>query len=126
MAEFKSDIEIAQECTMRPITEIAAKAGIDDKYLEQYGSYKAKIDPALIKETDKKYYRHTGYLGHLKVETFNSLLEKNPVLVLEKAVKGMLQHNTLGAEQFNKLKVYCGSEHPHAAQKPVVLPKEAK
>ena len=40
---FKSDIEIAQECTMSPITEIAAKAGIDDKYLEQYGKYKAKI-----------------------------------------------------------------------------------
>lgn len=38
----------------------------------------------------------------------------------------MLQHNTLGAEQFNKLKVYCGPEHPHAAQKPVVLGKESK
>ncbi len=41
---FKSDIEIAQECTMEPITKIAEKAGIDDKYLEQYGKYKAKID----------------------------------------------------------------------------------
>ena len=50
---FKSDIEIAQECTMQPITEIAAKAGIDDKYLEQYGKYKAKIDYNLLKETDK-------------------------------------------------------------------------
>ena len=51
---FKSDIEIAQECEMKPITEIAAKAGIDDKYLEQYGKYKAKIDYNLLKETDKK------------------------------------------------------------------------
>ena len=51
---FKSDIEIAQECTMQPITEIAAKAGIDDKYLEQYGKYKAKIDYNLLKETEKK------------------------------------------------------------------------
>ncbi len=51
---FKSDIEIAQECEMRPITEIAAKAGIDDKYLEQYGKYKAKIDYNLLKETDAK------------------------------------------------------------------------
>ena len=51
---FKSDIEIAQECTMQPITEIAAKAGIDDKYLEQYGKYKAKIDYNLLKETDKQ------------------------------------------------------------------------
>ena len=41
---YKSDIEIAQETTMAPITEIAAKAGIDEKYLEQYGKYKAKID----------------------------------------------------------------------------------
>ncbi len=51
---FKSDIEIAQECTMRPIMEIAQKAGIDEKYVEQYGKYKAKIDYNLIKETDKK------------------------------------------------------------------------
>ena len=49
---FKTDIEIAQECEMRPITEIAAKAGIDDKYLEQYGKYKAKIDYNLLKESD--------------------------------------------------------------------------
>ncbi len=49
---FKSDIEIAQECEMRPITEIAAKAGIDDKYLEQYGKYKAKIDYNLLKESN--------------------------------------------------------------------------
>ena len=51
---YKTDIEIAQECEMKPITEIAAKAGIDDKYLEQYGKYKAKIDYNLLKESDKK------------------------------------------------------------------------
>ncbi len=51
---FKSDIEIAQECAMLPITKIAEKAGIDDKYLEQYGKYKAKIDYNLLKESDKK------------------------------------------------------------------------
>ena len=50
---FKTDIEIAQECTMEPITKIAEKAGIDDKYLEQYGKYKAKIDYNLLKESDK-------------------------------------------------------------------------
>ena len=49
---YKSDIEIAQECTMQPITAIAEKAGIDDKYLEQYGKYKAKIDYNLLKDTD--------------------------------------------------------------------------
>mgnify|MGYP002543449440 CR=1 FL=1 len=49
---FKSDIEIAQECEMLPITQIAEKAGIDDKYLEQYGKYKAKIDYNLLKDTN--------------------------------------------------------------------------
>ena len=52
--EFKSDIQIAHECQMAPITEIAAKAGIEDKYLEQYGKYKAKIDYNLLKESDKQ------------------------------------------------------------------------
>ena len=51
---FLTDIEIAQNCKMKPITEIAAKAGIAPKYLEQYGNYKAKIDLSLMKETDKE------------------------------------------------------------------------
>ena len=58
---YKTDIEIAQECEMKPITEIAAKAGIDDKYLEQYGKYKAKIDYNLLKESDKKMVTDSGY-----------------------------------------------------------------
>ena len=78
------------------------------------------------KETDKKYYRHSGYPGGLKIETFKSLMEKNPVAAIEKAVKGMLPHNTLGQEQFNKLKVYPGAEHPHQAQNPQVYEMEAK
>ena len=52
--ELKTDIQIAQECVMAPITEIADKAGIDDKYLEQYGKYKAKIDYNLLKESNKE------------------------------------------------------------------------
>ena len=52
--EYKSDIEIAQSCQMRHITEIAKSANVDEKYIEQYGKYKAKIDPALITETEKK------------------------------------------------------------------------
>ena len=47
---FKSDIEIAQETTMQPITEVAKTAGIDEKYLEQYGKYKAKVDYSILKE----------------------------------------------------------------------------
>jgi large subunit ribosomal protein L13 len=78
------------------------------------------------KETDKIYYHHTGFPGGLKSASVKEVREKDATKLIEKAVKGMLQHNTLGAEQFNKLKVYCGPEHPHAAQKPVVLEKEAK
>ena len=78
------------------------------------------------KETDKIYLHHTGYPGGLKSASFKELMEKDPRIAIEHAVRGMLQHNTLGAEQFNKLKVYVGPEHPHAAQKPVVLEKEAK
>ena len=51
---YLSDIEIAQQCEMKPITEIAEKAHVDEKYIEQYGRYKAKVDPALLKETDKE------------------------------------------------------------------------
>ena len=76
------------------------------------------------KETDKIYYHHTGYPGGLKSASFKELMEKDGTLALEKAVKGMLQHNTLGAQQLTKLKIYAGSEHPHAAQKPIVLEKE--
>ncbi len=51
---YKTDIEIAQECSMQPITEIAARAHVAERYLEQYGRWKAKVDPALLRETDRK------------------------------------------------------------------------
>ena len=86
----------------------------------------AKVKVTGKKETDKIYLHHTGYPGGLKSASFKELMEKDPRIVIEHAVRGMLQHNTLGAEQFNKLKVYAGAEHPHAAQKPIVLEKEAK
>ena len=87
----------------------------------------AKIQVTGKKETDKMYYHHTGYQGHLKAASFRELMEKDPTLALEKAIKGMLPHNTLGHEQFNKLKIYAGAEHPHAAQKPVAYQEtEAK
>ena len=79
-----------------------------------------KISVTGKKETGKIYYHHTGYPGGLKSASFKELMEKDPTKAIEKAIKGMLPHNTLGQEQFNKLKVYAGSEHPHAAQKPVV------
>lgn len=86
-----------------------------------------KIRVSGKKETDKKYYRHSGYPGGLKITTFKEMMAKNPTQAIEKAVKGMLPHNTLGQEQFNKLKVYAGNEHPHAAQKPILFDEvEAK
>lgn len=84
-----------------------------------------KIQVTGKKETDKMYYHHTGYPGGLRSASFKDLMRKNPVLPLEKAIKGMLPHNTLGREQFNKLKIYAGAEHPHAAQKPEVYKEKA-
>ena len=85
-----------------------------------------KIQVSGKKETDKIYYHHTMYPGGLKAISFKDLMEKDPTKAIEKAVKGMLPHNTLGAQQFTKLKVYAGSEHPHAAQKPEVYEMEVK
>ena len=51
---YLSDIEIAQQCKMKPITEIAKKAKVDEKYIEQYGNYKAKIDLSLLNDTNRK------------------------------------------------------------------------
>lgn len=70
------------------------------------------------KATDKEYYRHSGYPGGLKCETFEEAMEKHPERVIEHAVKGMLPKNTLGRAMAKKLKVYAGAEHPHMAQKP--------
>ena len=70
------------------------------------------------KAGQKEYFRHTGHPGGLKKESFAEAMEKHPELVIERAVKGMLPKNTLGRAMGKKLKVYAGSEHPHAAQKP--------
>ena len=70
------------------------------------------------KLTQKMAYRHSGYPGGLTATSYSELLEKNPVRAIEKAVRGMLPKNSLGEQQLKKLKVYAGSEHPHAAQQP--------
>lgn len=80
-------------------------------------------DQAILtgKKLDQKmYYHHSGYPGGLKEVKYKDLMAKKPVLAVEKAVKGMLPHNSLGRATAKKLKVYAGSEHPHAAQKPEV------
>ena len=73
------------------------------------------------KETDKIYYRHSGYPGGLRAQTLAEVREKNPERVIETAVRGMLPHNRLGRQMFRKLKVYAGPDHPHVAQMPQPL-----
>jgi large subunit ribosomal protein L13 len=73
------------------------------------------------KETDKVYYRHTGYVGHLRATRFEEMQERNPGRAIELAVKGMLPKNPLGRAMFRKLRVYAGATHDHAAQQPRTL-----
>jgi len=73
------------------------------------------------KTKDKLYHRHTGYPGGLKTVSFEQLIERAPERAIETAVKGMLPRNPLGRAMYRKLKVYAGTEHPHAAQQPVPL-----
>lgn len=69
----------------------------------------------------KKYYRHSGYVGSIKSDTARELLEKKPEEVIKKAVQGMLPKNRLGRKLNKKLFVYAGDQHPHAAQKPEMI-----
>jgi large subunit ribosomal protein L13 len=77
-----------------------------------------KIALTGAKLLQKKAYRHSGYPGGLTATSYAELLEKNPERAVEKAIAGMVPHNTLGRNQLTKLKVYRGAEHPHAAQQP--------
>ena len=72
------------------------------------------------KKLEKKFYRHhTGYIGHLKSVRYDTLMEQNPTKAMELAVKGMVPDNTLGRGALGRLRLFAGSEHKHAAQKPV-------
>jgi large subunit ribosomal protein L13 len=73
------------------------------------------------KLNEKVYYHHTGYIGGIKAQTAQNLLDKHPERIIEKAVWGMLPKNTLGRQMIKKLKVYKGAEHPHKAQAPEIL-----
>ena len=69
----------------------------------------------------KVYYDHSGYVGGLRERTAKTMIEKYPVEMMERAIKGMLPHNRLGRQMYKKLFVYATEEHKHAAQKPEVL-----
>ena len=75
---------------------------------------KGKADKEMV-------YRYSGYPGGLKSETYANLLGRKPADAIRLSVRGMLPHGPLGRQQIKKLKVYAGTEHPHAAQNPVVL-----
>ncbi|KGN39486.1 50S ribosomal protein L13 [Knoellia subterranea] len=66
----------------------------------------------------KRAYRHSGFPGGLKSRNYTEMLEKHPEKAVEKAIRGMIPKTSLGRQQLTKLKVYAGSEHPHAAQQP--------
>ena len=83
-----------------------------------------KINLTGRKWDEKMYYRHTGYPGGLKEATARQLNKRHPEDLLRLAVKGMLPAGPLGRAQIKKLKMYAGSEHPHAAQQPVKLELE--
>ena len=80
-----------------------------------------KVNLTGNKLNDKMYYNHSQYVGGLRERTAKEMIEKYPVEMVERAVKGMLPHNRLGRQMYKKLFVYTGSEHKHEAQKPEVL-----
>ena len=80
-----------------------------------------KITVTGNKTNNKMYHRHTGYIGGLKSVPFNKLRDHAPERIIQTAVKGMLPKGPLGRQMFGKLKVYAGTEHPHAAQQPQEL-----
>ncbi|MCC7329252.1 MAG: 50S ribosomal protein L13 [Gammaproteobacteria bacterium] len=90
------------------------------------GDYIVVVNAARIRVTgqkmkDKTYYRYTGYIGNMKTESLEHLMDRAPDRALRIAVKGMLPKNRLGAAMLRKLKVFPGAEHTHAAQQPQPL-----
>lgn len=77
-----------------------------------------KVKVSGNKFSDKMYHHHTGYPGGIKSVSFDKLQDRNPIKIIELAVKGMLPKNPLGREMYRKLKVYAGTDHPHTAQQP--------
>ena len=114
----------------RLATEIARR--LRGKHKPEYtphvdtGDYIVVVNAEKIRVTGTKlknkiYYRHTGYIGNLKSESLQSMLERAPEQVLKLAVKGMMPRNSLGRQMLRKLKIVRGEDHPHVAQQPQPL-----
>ena len=96
------------------------------------GDYVIVINASKVKVTGRKaeqkeYFAHTGYMGHERFTPLATMLAKHPERVVEKAVYGMLPKTALGRQDLRrKLRVFAGTEHPHAAQQPTPLPIDAR
>jgi large subunit ribosomal protein L13 len=123
-------VDASDKVLGRVATEIARR--LRGKHKAEYtphvdtGDYIVVINAEKITVTGRKskekiYYHHTGFPGGIKSVSFEKLQAKNPIRIIELAVKGMLPKNILGREMYRKLKVYAGNEHPHAAQQPKQL-----
>jgi large subunit ribosomal protein L13 len=82
----------------------------------------AKVKLTGAKVEQKIYYRHTGYLGHLRQKTMKDVMIKNPAMVIEHAVKGMLPKNLTRDHTMKKLHVFADDKHDHEAQQPAPFP----
>ena len=119
------------DATDQVLGRVAVKAAhiLKGKHKPQYtphvdtGDFVVIINADKIRVTgnkaeDKRYYRHSGFPGGLKSETFNEAMDQRPARESQRAVKGTLQKNPLGRARGKKRKVYTGAEHPHMAQQP--------
>ena len=121
----------AGEQVLGRIATIAARL-LQGKHKPQYAPFLDTGDFVIItnaeqvkltgaKEDQKLYRHHSGYPGGLREERAKALRRRIPTRLVETAVRGMLPKNKLGKQMYRKLKVYAGSEHPHAAQQPTQL-----
>lgn len=123
------------DATDVPLGRLAVKAAVllRGKHKTNYtpnvdcGDHVVIINAAKVvltgnKRLNKKYYHHTGWIGNMKVQTADELLNKNPEKMITLAVKGMIPDNVLGRKQITRLRVYKGAEHKNAAQKPEACP----
>ncbi|MCG8518923.1 50S ribosomal protein L13 [Marinobacter sp. CA1] len=123
-------VDAAGKTLGRLSTEIARR--LRGKHKAEYtphvdtGDYIIVINASQVRVSGKKssakmYYSHTGFPGGIKSINFEKLVDKAPEQVIQHSVKGMLPKGPLGRAMFQKLKIYAGAEHPHAAQQPKEL-----
>ena len=132
-AELRRDwylVDATGKTLGRLATEIASR--LRGKHKPEYtphvdtGDYIIVVNAAKLRVSgnklkDKRYHRHTGYIGNLKTASLGKLLDEQPERVIELAVKGMLPRGPLGRKMLGKLRVFAGGEHNHAAQQPIPL-----